>query len=115
MAFLARPSHSLPDPVACGAYAGISTYLRSTAFLALSLDALVGADARPQALLAPTPIPDAFMLAYLRPAAFLAEALDALVGSDAQPQALLALAPAAVISIHIHFTCPPHSLHLSWV
>ena len=31
------------------------TYLRSPAFLALALDALVGADARPQALLARAP------------------------------------------------------------
>ena len=57
-------------------------YLRSAAFLALALDALVGADARPQAFLARAP--DAVMLAYLRSAAFLAPALDALVGADAQ-------------------------------
>ena len=43
-------------------------YLRSPAFLALALLALVGADARPQALLARAP--DAVMLAYARSAAF---------------------------------------------
>ena len=47
--------------------------------LASMLDALVGADARPQALLALAP--PAVMLAYLRSAAFLAPALDALVGA----------------------------------
>jgi hypothetical protein len=68
-------------------------YARSAAFLALALDALVGADARPQALLALAPA--AVMLAYLRSAAFLASALAALVGADARPQALLALAPVS--------------------
>jgi len=45
-------------------------YLRSPAFLARALDALVGADARPQALLALAPA--AGMLAYLRCPAILA-------------------------------------------
>ena len=44
-------------------------YLRSPAFLARALDALVGADARPQALLALAPL--TVMLAYLRSPAFL--------------------------------------------
>jgi hypothetical protein len=48
-------------------------YLRSTAFLASALDALVGADAKPQALLASAPL--AVMLAYAGSAAFLAPAL----------------------------------------
>jgi hypothetical protein len=48
----------------------VLAYLRSAAFLALALDALVGADARPQALLAPAPA--AVMLAYARSATFLA-------------------------------------------
>ena len=69
------------------------------AFLALALDALVGADARPQALLALAPA--AVMLAYLRSPAFLARALDALVGADARPQALLALAPDAVMLAYL--------------
>ena len=70
-------------------------YLGSPAFLARALLALVGADARPQALLARAP--DAVMLAYLRSPAFLAPALDALVGADTRPQALLALDPDAVM------------------
>ena len=71
----------------------------STAFRALALAALVGADARPQALLALAP--DAVMLAYLGSPAFLAPALDALVGADARPQALLARAPAAVMLAYL--------------
>ena len=59
----------------------------------------MGADARPQALLALAP--DAVMLAYARSAAFLARALLALVGADARPQALLALAPAAVMLAYL--------------
>ena len=55
----------------------------------------MGADAPPQALLAPAPA--AVMLAYLRSPASLARALDALVGAYARPQALLALAPLAVM------------------
>ena len=70
-------------------------YLRSPVLLALALDALVGANARPQALLARAPA--AVMLAYLRSPAFLALALAALVDADARPQALLALDPAAVM------------------
>jgi hypothetical protein len=81
-----------------GGYARI-LYLRSPAFLALILDALVGADARPHALLALAPA--AIMLAYLRPPAFLAPALVALVGADARPQALLALAPDAVMLAYL--------------
>jgi hypothetical protein len=72
-------------------------YLRSAAFLAPALDALVGADARPQALLALAPF--AVMLAYLRSAAFFALALDVLVGADARPQALLALAPQPMLEL----------------
>ena len=53
----------------------------------------MGADTRPQALLALAPF--AVMLAHLRSPAFLTRALAALVGSDARPQALLAMAPAA--------------------
>jgi hypothetical protein len=45
-------------------------YLQSPAFLAMALAAIVGADARPQALLALAP--NAVMLAYLRSPAFLA-------------------------------------------
>jgi len=74
-------------------------YLRSPAFLARVLDALVGADARPQALLALAPL--AVMLAYLRSPAFLAPALDALVGADARPQALLAPAPLAIMLAYL--------------
>ena len=48
------------------------TYLRSPAFLAFALLALVGADARPQTLLARAP--DAVILAYARPHALLAPA-----------------------------------------
>ena len=67
----------------------------AAALLALAADALVGADAATQALLARAP--DAVMLAYLRSPARLAPALLALVGADARPQALLARAPAAVM------------------
>ena len=74
-------------------------YLRSPAFLALAFDALVGADARPQALLALPPL--AVMLAYLRSPNFLALALLALVEADARPQALLALAPDAVMLTYL--------------
>ena len=81
-----------------GGYARI-LYLRSPAFLAFILDALVGADARPQALLALAPA--ATVLAYLRPPAFLAPALVALAGADARPQALLALAPGAVMLAYL--------------
>ena len=59
----------------------------------------MGADARPQALLAPAP--DAAMLAYARSPAFLALALAALVGADAAAQALLAPAPAAVMLAYL--------------
>ena len=75
--------------------------------LASILDALVGADARPQALLALAPL--AVMLAYLRSPAFLAQALLALVGADARPQALLALAPDVVMLAYLR---SPHSLHV---
>ena len=61
-------------------------YLRSATFLALALDAHVGADARPHALLAHAP--DAVMRAHARSAAFPALALLALVGADARPHAL---------------------------
>ena len=73
--------------------------LQHPAFLARALDALVGAYARPQVLLAPAP--DAVMFAYLRSPAFLARALDALVGTYARPQALLALAPDAVMLAYL--------------
>ena len=56
--------------------------LRSAVFLAMALDALVGADAQPQALLALAPA--AVMLAYLRSLAFLAPALAAFVGAYLQ-------------------------------
>jgi hypothetical protein len=55
------PRHSAPAPLEA-----MLAYLRSTEFLAHAQspdDALVGADARPQALLAPAP--DAVMLASL--------------------------------------------------
>ena len=79
----------------------------------------VGADARPQTLLARAPdavmlayacspaflapAPAAVMLAYLRSPAFLAPALDALVGADARPQALLARDPAAILPVEFRF------------
>ena len=56
----------------------------TVALLALAADALVGADAAAQALLARAP--DAVMLAYLRSPAFLALALLALVGACARPK-----------------------------
>ena len=65
----------------------------------MALLALVGADARPQALLARAPF--AVMLAYTRSTAFLALALLALVGADARPQALLALASFAVMLAYL--------------
>ena len=68
-------------------------------FLAPALAAIVGADARPRALLALGPA--AVMLAHLRSPAFLARAPDALVGADARPQALLARAPAAVMLAYL--------------
>ena len=66
----------------------------ASAVLAPVLAALVGADARPQALhaLAPATV----MLTYLRSPTFFALALVALVGADARPQSLLTLAPNAV-------------------
>jgi hypothetical protein len=64
---------------------------------ALPLAALVGADARPQALLALAP--DAAMLAYGRSAALSAMLFPALVGADVAAQALLALAPLAVMLV----------------
>ena len=67
----------------------------AAALLALALDALVRADARPQALLALTPA--AVMLADLRSPTFPALAADALVLADAAAQALLAPAPDAVM------------------
>ena len=54
-------------------------YLRSSAFLALALAALVGADALPQALLALAPLVN--MLAYLQSPSVLGLAA-ALVGAD---------------------------------
>ena len=83
-------------------------YLRSPAFLARALDALVGAYARPQALLAPAP--DAVMLAYLRSPAFLARALDALVGAYARPPALLALVPLAAMLAFLRWHLDPDVL-----
>ena len=56
-----------------------------------SLDALRGADARPQTFLALAP--DRAMLAYLRSPAFLARAFPAHAGVDARPQARHAPAP----------------------
>ena len=93
-----------PRTVACSTaltsnLAVMLAYLRSAAFLALALLALVGADARPQALLSRAP--DAVMLTYLRSPAFLARALLALVGAYARPQALLALASLAVMLAYL--------------
>ena len=68
-------------------------------FLAPALAAIVGADARPRALLALGPA--AVMLAHLRSPAFLARAPDALVWADARPQALLALAPDVVMLAYL--------------
>ena len=63
-------------------------------FLAIALDALVGADARPQVLLALAA--DAVMLAYLRSLAFLALALGAIQRWGQIPR-IPAPAPAAVM------------------
>ena len=88
-------------------------YARSTAFFSRTLHALVGADARPQALLALAPT--AVMLAYLRSAAVLARALAALVGADARPQALLAQASDAVMLAYLLcvFVCVSARAHLA--
>ena len=88
-----------PALLALAPYAFVFTYLRSAAFLARALLALVGADARSRALLAMAP--DAAMLAYLRSAAFMASALLALVGADARPQALLVLASLAAMLAYL--------------
>ena len=69
--------------------------LRSPAFLASTLDALVGADARPQALLALAPA--AVMLAYLRSTAFLVPALAAVVGAYLRSPSFRARAPWAIM------------------
>ena len=87
------------DPGSPSRKPGKSIRGAATTLLASILDALVGADARPQALLALAPA--AVMLAYLRSPAFLARALLALVGADARPQALLAPAPAAVMLAYL--------------
>ena len=87
----------------------------AAALLALAADALVGADAATQALLARAP--DAVMLAYLRSPAFLAPALDALVGAYARPQALLALAPLAVMLAYLRsprIPCTSHHPAMVW-
>ena len=65
------------DSLALAPAAVMLAYLRSPAFLALALEALVGAYARPQALLALPPA--AVMLAYARSPAFLADVLGAAV------------------------------------
>ena len=63
------------DPGSPSRQPGKSIRGAAATLLASILDALVGADARPQALLALAPA--AVMLAYLRSPAFLARALDA--------------------------------------
>ena len=84
----------------------IFAYLRSPAFLADVLLALVLADARPQAIFAPAPA--AVMLAYLQSPAFLAPALDALAGADARdPRHSLHWLLRRSCS---HICDPPHSL-----
>ena len=70
-------------------------YLRSPAFLALALDALVGADARPQALLARAPL--AVMLSYVRSPAFLAHLFDAVMLAYLRPPAVFAIFFLAVV------------------
>jgi hypothetical protein len=66
----ARAKCSNPGTSALAPATVVLAYLGSTAILAFTLAALLGADARPHALLAPAP--GAVMLAYLRSAAFLA-------------------------------------------
>jgi hypothetical protein len=92
------------------------------AILALSSHAVVLADARPAALLAPVPF--AVVLADARPAAFLAPAPSAVVLADARPAELLAPASSAVVLADarpcLHWLlwrlcsqmlAPPHCLH----
>ena len=80
-------------------------YLLSAALLAQALLALVGADARPHALLALAPL--AVMLAYLRSPTFLAIALLALVGPEANGCRHRVFCEGAAGAAHIRgFRCP---------
>ena len=77
-------------------------YLRSTALPTLALDALVGAEVCPGALLAPTSA--VVMLAYLRSAAFPAPSLLALMGAELPHSLHWLLMPCG--------GRPGHSLHM---
>ena len=81
-----EPLMTAKDPGPPSRTLGTSIRGAAATILSLALDALVGADGRPHALL--TLPPAAVMLEYLRSAAFLAVALHARVGAYLRPQAL---------------------------